>query len=204
MGYHFVYKSAKHGPGYVNVDPVLSDVGLIKEACDDMAGPFLSQFDTVIAPAIGGIPLAVLCALYARSKGYRDVSAVWAEKDDEEFVINRDGFIEAIKGKRVLIVDDVMTNANDKGSVYKLCRLVESLDGVVIGVSLICNRCQGTAEQLKVPRLRQLGSVNFTAVPPEACDQCDRHEPIVEDIGHGDSFKETHPDYPGGYIKLLS
>ncbi len=203
---HFVYKSGKHGSGYVNFDPAFPDVGLILEAAKQMVEPFLGEFDVVVGPATGGVALSYACGMAASFLGEVNVQAVWADKDGDGFAFERDGFIQAIRGKRVLVVDDVMTNANLTGSVFKVCQLVKDTGGTVIGVSLVCNRCSGTAEDLWVPRLEQLGSVNFTAVDSAECAAtglCYQHVPIVEDIGHGAAFKQNQPFYPGGFVKLL-
>lgn len=201
---HFVYKSGKHGSGYINFDPAFPDVQLVWDVCQAMVEPFLGDYDTVVAPATGGIVLAEFCGLATVHQGY-SVKATWADKDDSgSFVFERDGAIKAIWGKRVLVVDDVMTNANEDGSVFKVCRLVEQHGGTVIGVSLVCNRCGGSAQDLRVPELRQLSNTSFEAIPAEKCPLCKQAVPIVEDIGHGAAYKHEHPAYPGGYERVLS
>ncbi len=99
------------------------------------------------------------------------------------------------------MVEDLLTTG---GSVLKVCREAEKHGAEIIGVSVICNRGGVTAEQLGVPRLEALASVSFAAVDPGECELCKNNVPIVEDIGHGESYKAEHPDYEGGYIKLLS
>jgi hypothetical protein len=59
-----------------------------------------------------------------------------------------------------------------------------------------------TAEDLHVPRLEQLASVQFNANDPADCPECKARAPIVEDMGHGDDYKKEHPDYVGGYVTL--
>jgi hypothetical protein len=51
--------------------------------------------------------------------------------------------------------------------------------------------------------LEALASVSFAAVDPDECALCQKEVPIVEDIGHGADYKAEHPDYAGGYVKLL-
>lgn len=193
-GKHFVYASGKHGSGYINMDIMFPQVGLVSELCKDLIAPFAGEFDVVAAPATGGIELGVLSALAAGLPG------IWADKDGEGgFIFERAGFIEQIKGKRVLVVEDLLTTG---GSVEKVCREIEKVGGTVVGVSVVCNRGGVTAEQLTVPRLTALATVNFIASEEADCDACLGGVPIVEDMGHGDDYKRTHPDYVGGYIKL--
>lgn len=201
-GRHFVYKSWKHGDAYVNYDPAFPHLQLVRSHCVQLVTPFLGEFDTIVAPATGGIVLGTLCGEIANEQGH-DVLVTWADKHGDDFVLERDGAIQAVQGKRVLVVDDTMTNANERGSVYKLCRLIEAHGGTVVGVSLICNRCNGTAEQLQVPLLKALMSFDFVSYEADQCPHCLQNLPIVEDIGHGAEFKQENPDYAGGYTKLL-
>ncbi len=191
---HFVYTSGKHGSGYINMDMMFPHTSLVSTICNELAAPFASEFDTVVAPATGGIVLAVLTARETGAKG------VWADKDgDGGFEFERAGFVEQVRGKRVLVVEDLLTTG---GSVEKVCREVEKAGGVVVGVSVVCNRGGVTAADLQVVRLEQLAQVQFQAYEPSECPGCEAHVPIVEDMGHGDDYKKHHPDYSGGYLTL--
>ena len=108
---------------------------------------------------------------------------------------------EALKGKYVLVVEDLL---NTGDTVKKVVAQVRRHGGHVIGVSAICNRGPETAESLGVPRLEALASVDFEVLDPDDCRLCQAKIPIVEDIGHGGKYKELHPDYPGRYKKLLA
>src|SRR5665213_1314011 len=55
---HFVYKSGKHGTGYINMDPLFPDVNAVSGLCRRLSEPFAGQFDTVASPAVGGVVLA--------------------------------------------------------------------------------------------------------------------------------------------------
>lgn len=191
---HFVYASGKHGSGYINMDLMFPNVTLVAELCQNLVQPFEGQFDVIAAPATGGIELGVLSALAAGKPG------VWADKDGNGgFIFERAGFVEAIKGKRVLIVEDLLTTG---GSVEKVAREVEKVGGSVVGISVVCNRGGVTAEGLKVPELHALASVNFAAEDPATCSLCAANEPIVSNMGHAEEYKNDHPDYAGGYITL--
>ncbi len=191
---HFVYTSGKHGSGYINMDMMFPHTALVSQICQELAAPFKGEFDTVVAPATGGIVLAVLTARETGTKG------VWADKDGNGgFEFERAGFVQQVTGKQVLVVEDLLTTG---GSVEKVCREVEQAGGTVVGVSVVCNRGNVTAEQLQVTRLQALAEVSFTAYEPADCPECRAGMPIVEDMGHGDDYKKTHPDYPGGYVTL--
>jgi orotate phosphoribosyltransferase len=195
---HFVYKSGKHGTGYINMDPLFPDVNAVSDLCRQLSLPFEGQFSTVASPAVGGVVLAFATACQVPgSKPW----AVWADKDGDDFRFERAGFTDHLEGQRVLVVEDLLTTG---GSVIKVCREAEKHGAEIIGVSVIVNRGGVTAEQLGVPRLEELASVSFDAFAPAECPQCAKGVPIVQDIGHGTSFKTEHPDYAGGYTKLLA
>jgi len=205
--HHFVYKSGKHGPHYINMDPVFPDTGLMYDICLELGMQFnayeLTQL-TIVGPATGGIPLAVLTALALGDE--RGVSqwpaVVWADKaGEDDFVFERAGFIEQLDGKQVLVVEDLL---NTGDSVKKVIAQARLHGANVIGVSVICNRGSETAESLGVPRLEALSSVDFQAFTPESCPLCAEQRPIVADIGHGSGYQQEHPDYPGGYVRLLA
>jgi orotate phosphoribosyltransferase len=202
---HFVYKSGKHGSGYINMDPIFPDVFVVKQLCEMLAEPFHRELvEVVAAPAVGGIILAAFTALElddSVSGPLNKVEAVWADKDQDEFVFERASFADLLEDVKVLVVEDLLTTG---GSVKKVCQQIERHGGHVVGVSVICNRGGVTAEQLGVPRLEALASVNFEAVNEADCDLCRSLIPIVEDIGHGKEYKAQHPDYAGGYVTLIS
>jgi orotate phosphoribosyltransferase len=198
-GRHFVYKSGKHGSGYINMDMVFPDLSVTRRLCELLAEPFREEgIEVVAAPAVGGIVLAALTALSLDGPD-PGVTAVWADKDGDGFAFERAGFADRLGGKAVLVVEDLLTTG---GSVSKVCRLVEQAGGLVRGVSVVCNRGGVTAEQLGVPRLESLTHVDFEAVDELECELCGSAVPIVEDVGHGAEFKARHPDYAGGYVRL--
>ncbi len=184
---HFVYKSGKHGSGYINMDPLFPDVGLVSSICAQLVLPFEGEFDTVASPATGGVVLAFASAM--QTPGRRP-AAVWADKNGDEFAFGRAGFVDHLAGKRVLVVEDLLTTG---GSVIKVCREAEKHGAQLVGASVICNRGGVTAEQLGVPRLLSLAEVDFEAVDAPACRLCQNGVPIVEDIGHGAAYRRPIP-----------
>lgn len=199
---HFVYKSGKHGSGYINMDPLFPDVKLISEVGKALAEPFSStHVDTIAAPATGGILLAAFTALRWRAPSRDAPAAIWADKDGGDFAFERAGFTKCVKDKQVLVVEDLLTTG---GSVAKVIHEVEINGGEVVGVSAIVNRGGVTAEDLGVSRLETLASVSFEAINADMCPLCKQGLPIVEDIGHGAEYKHDHPDYGGGYVTLVN
>lgn len=198
---HFVYKSGKHGSGYINMDPIYTHPSRMAAIGRELLLPFDGYaVNTIAAPAVGGVSLVTYAGVQAALRWPDETCIVWADKDGKEFRFERAGFVEQIKDKWVLVVEDLLTTG---GSVMAVCREVEKEGGKVVGVSAIVNRGGVTAEQLGVPRLEALTEVNFSAVDPDDCELCARHVPIVENIGHGAAYKVTHSDYEGGYVNHL-
>lgn len=197
---HFVYTSGKHGPNYINLDPLFTNAELTYSLCQLLAEPFLGGFDVVASPAVGGVVLCEFTALAAVNRGFQ-VAAVWADKSGEGFAFERAGFTDRLSEGRVLVVEDLLTTG---GSLAEVALRVREAKGSVIGASVICNRGGVTARDLDVPDLMSLSTVDFVAFASESCPLCSEARPIVLDIGHGEGFREINPAYEGGFISLLS
>lgn len=195
---HFVYTTGKHGNAYINFDPLFPNVALVRQVCEALVAPFANDIDTVVAPAVGGIVLAVLGA-DALSRSGANVKAAWADKHEGSFVFERMGFQDQIRNKRVLVVEDLL---NTGGSVAKVCKLVVAHGGELIGASVIVNRGASTAQSLAVPRLEALAKVEMSAYEASTCPLCDQHVPIVTDVGHGAEYRQSHASYDGGFTTV--
>jgi orotate phosphoribosyltransferase len=195
--FHFVYASSKHGSAYIDLDSILPDISTISTFCRAMATPFAGEVDVVAAPATGAIVLSVLVAksLAQNSK----VDAIWADKRGSDFVFERAGFTKRLEGRRLLVVEDLLTTG---GSVAKVCQQARRHGAQIVGVSVVCNRGSVTAQALDVPRLEALATVSLDAVEEQTCPLCAQQVPIVEDVGHGAEFRARTPAYPGGFIQL--
>ena len=122
---HFVYTSGKHGSAYVNKDAIYPDIDATYKLCEATAYEFLDQrVQVVVGPVVGGVILQWATAFHLRefaenvhSRG--EVIGVYAEKVGEPFRYSDGtiaqhftfyrGYGERLKGKRVLVVDDILT-----------------------------------------------------------------------------------------------
>ena len=200
LDHHFVYSGGDHGPHYINADFLFPKTELMNIIVDEMTMPWIHKAVEVVAgPPIGGLVLSTMAA--SNWLGPRAPELVWPDKDGKEFFFDRAGFAARLEGKRVLIYEDLL---NSGGSVEKVKKQVELRGGIVVGVTVMCNRGIATAESLGVECLEAQSTVKFDKFEPDKCPLCKEGRPIVEDIGHGHSYKEEHPEYEGGYIKLLS
>ncbi len=198
-GRHFVYTSGKHGASYINLDLLFPDAKFMLEVCELLAAPFLDEFDTVAAPAVGGVVLAEFTALAATTHDRRP-AAVWADKTSKGFEFQRAGFSQHLSGRRVLVVEDLLTTG---GSLAAVVSGVRSLGGNVVGASVICNRGQVTPDTVGVDRLVALAQVQFDAYEAESCPLCRDGVPIVEDVGYGADYRMHTPKYAGGFVSIF-
>lgn len=188
---HFVYNSGDHGSAYVNKDRVYRNSVATDELCWRLAERFNDRelaIDVVAGAEKGGIILAHATArhlsqFFGRHK--REVLMAYAEKTkagDFEF---RRGFDECIAGKRVLIVEDVITTG---ATVRKLVRAVHNLGGHVVGVAAICNRGGVEPRALGVPMFSALTEIPLETYPESDCPLCARGEPVRQDVGKGREY----------------
>ena len=206
---HFVGVSGKHLAGYCNIDPLLPNVNLVSRLIKELVMEFKDLgVETVVSPAVGAIPFSHWGAYHLSKLTKREIKGVWADKvknsEKKEFAFERQGFIEAVKGKRVLILEDMI---NQMFSIKATIETVNNAGGKIVGVGSVAANKGVNAKAMGIKKFVSLCDVHYETWLPEDCIKkglCSRNVPIVEDIGHGDDYKKEHPKYKGGYVKLLS
>jgi orotate phosphoribosyltransferase len=113
------------------------------------------KFDTVLAPAMGGL---VIGQEVARQAGAR---YVFAEKEANILVMRRGFTIGA--GETVLIVEDVVTRG---GRVVECLGLVRGFGGAPAGIAMLVDRSSGAA-RFDVPSVSLL-ELSFPTYPADA------------------------------------
>lgn len=186
-GSHIVYTSGKHGDAYVNKDAVYPYTEKISKLCSFIAEDFEEiEIDTVIGPVVGGVALAQWTAHHLSKLQGKEIFAVCADKSEGGgFEIKR-GQDKFIKGKKVLVVEDIL---NTGGSVKKVVETVEEKGGEVVGVGALCNRGNVTHEQIgNVPELKVLMNVSLEAYYEADCPHCKNEIPINISVGKGADY----------------
>lgn len=194
-GYHFKGTSGKHIAAYCNIDPVIPFIKELSAMTEAIVDNFKDDnIETVVAPATGGIPLSQWGPYHLMQKSGGEVLGVWADKAKPEgFVVERAGFEKAIKGKRVLLLEDII---NTSYSIKKVIELVRSHGGEVVGVGALVATPTTSAESLGVDKFFNLVSFINKAWEEGVCELCDQKIPMIIDIGHGGEFIAKNPDYP--------
>src|SRR5947209_1066229 len=187
---HFVYSSGRHSSVYINKDALYLHSKVISTLCQLMAQPYnADEIDVVVGPVLGGIVLSQWVACYlnaSRSSG--ETLSLYAEKEsdgpDKKFLFRR-GYDRYIPGKKVLVVEDVLTTG---GSARQVIELVGAHGGIVIGLSALCNRGDVQPEDVGDVPISTLVSVTLETFPEAECPFCQQHIPINTELGKGKAF----------------
>jgi orotate phosphoribosyltransferase len=187
-GGHFVYTSGRHGSAYVNKDAVYPHTAETSKLCRAIAERFADDnVEVVIAPAVGGVILSQWVA-YCLSKSVSyEVLGVYAEPSEsgESFIVKR-GYDKLIVGKRVLVVDDILTTG---GSVKKVVDAVKAVGGEVVGVAVLCNRGGVLSPDVgNPPKLVWLAEVSLASYDEADCPLCASGVPVNINVGKGREF----------------
>lgn len=190
---HFVYSSGRHSSVYINKDALYLHTKTISSLCHLMTQPYdADQIDIVVGPVLGGI---VLSQWIAHHLNVRRVSgetlAIYAEKGadgpdrpDKKFFFSR-GYDKYIPGKRILVVEDVLTTG---GSARRVIELVRQHGGNVIGLSALCNRGNVQPSDVGKVLIQTLVTIDLKTYLEAECPFCQRHVPINTELGKGKAF----------------
>ncbi len=184
---HFVFTSGLHADTYINKDALYPSTKETSLLCREIANRFKDeQIEVVIGPAIAAAVLAQWTAHHLTEMIGNQVSAVYADKDGKGGFVVRRGYDELIKGKRVLIVEDLTTTGGSIRKVVEACRIVGA---DVVGAIALCNRGEVTSEMVGNPPLfSQLLRMPLKQWSADECELCKRGIPINTDVGHGKEF----------------
>lgn len=193
---HFVYTSGKHGSVYINKDFLYPHTKETAQVGKMFAEKFKNKaIDIVAAPAVGGTILCTWTAYYLSRLRRKEVLSVYTEKDKgttasaaESKQMFRRGYDRFIKGKKVLVLEDLTTTGI---SVKRTVEAVKNAGGKVIAVGVMVNRNpQGVDTKLVGAPFYALGIFPAQAFDEKNCPLCKRGIPVNAKIGHGKKFLE--------------
>lgn len=193
---HFVYTSGKHGSVYINKDFLYPHVMMVSEVGKMFAEKFKNKkVDVVAAPAVGGTVLSTWTAYHLSKMKGKPVMSVYTEKDKgttagaaESEQIFRRGYDTFVKGKNVLVLEDLTTTGL---SVKKTVETVKKAGGKVVAVCVMVNRDpeKVTSKTVGAP-FYSLGVFLAEAYDEKDCPLCKKNIPINTKIGHGKKYLE--------------
>lgn len=184
---HLVYTSGRHGSVYVNKDALYTHPAYTSAVCKRIAEYFAhANAELVAGPTVGGVILAQWTAYHSPPLANgQSTLAIYAEEEgsgESSKRVFRRGYADLVPGKRVLIVEDVLTTG---GSARKVVEAVEALGGEVVGIGVLCNRGGVTADALGVPELYALTTLPAESWAAEECPLCHQGVPINTRVGKG-------------------
>ena len=187
---HFVYTSGKHGSVYINKDVLYPHTAMSSKVGRTFAEKFKNfDIDVVAAPALGGIILSQWTAYHLSKLKKKEILGVYTEKTQEGDQVFKRGYDKLIKGKKVLVVEDLTTTG---GSVRKVVNKVREAGGKVIAVCVMINRDpkKVTAKVVGAP-FSSLGIFPAEAFEEDKCPLCRKKIPINMKVGHGKKYLEA-------------
>lgn len=192
---HIVYTSGKHGSIYLNKDAIYPHTKEISTICLAMAKKYQNKnVEAVSSPALGGIILSQWTAYHLSKLTKKDVLAVYTEKDSKKNQIFTRGYDKLIAGKRVLVVEDVMTTG---GSVLKTVKSVKDAGGKVIAVCVLVNRDPENINSQSVGfPYSALAEMKIDAWEEKDCPLCKKGVKINRIVGHGKQYLLSHKPIP--------
>lgn len=180
---HIIYTSGRHGSVYVNKDALYPHTEMTARICKEMSERFKGdKIDVVAGPTVGGVILSQWVAHFLSEIKGKEILGVFAEEDEAKNRFFKRGYDKLIAGKNVLIVEDILTTG---GSVKKVVEAVKNAGGNVVGCAALCNRGGVNREQLGIPRLESLVTIELDSWNPGECPLCKQNVPINTNVGKG-------------------
>ena len=179
---HFDYGNGFHGKLYLNPHQLLQHPSTIWRVAQDlievMPSEFLEQTQIVSGPATGGALLAhTMAGLLEGRRAMTHPPYLFAPfADDLDGKPSLSPFYALrMKGKRVLIVDDV----RNTGTTFKRCAdLVRAAGGTVVGTMQIIDRCEACVS-LDVPNVSLVEYKSPPTYAAGSCPMCAAGTPIT-------------------------
>ncbi len=198
---HFVYTSGKHGSVYINKDTLYPHTKETSQVGKMFAEKFKNKLiDVVVAPAVGGTILSQWTAYHLSKLKKKEILSAYTEKDkgtlasaaESEHIFRR-GYDKLLKGKHVLVLEDLTTTGI---SVKKVVDAVRAAGGKVVAVCVMVNRDPEhvNAKLVDAP-FSSLGVLKAEAFDGAVCPLCKKGIPINTTVGHGKKYLEDKKEH---------
>ena len=162
---HFILRSGLHSAHFFQCAQVCQHMDAVERLAQLLVARLAGwQFQTVLAPAMGGLVIGQEVARQARAR------YLFAEKEANALVLRR-GFT-LVPGERVLVVEDVVTRG---GRVRECLDLIRHAGGTPTGIAMLVDRSAG-ATKFDVPTLALL-ELSFPTYPPDHLPDWLAHTP---------------------------
>jgi len=187
---HFVGASGLHFDLYITKDALLPHTEDVSAICKLYAEKYKdADVDVVVGPALGGIIISQWVAHHLSILKGKEVLSVYTEKTKDSDQVFTRGNEVYIKGKKILVVEDVVTTG---GSVMKVVKSVQNAGGDIVGLCVMVNKDPENinSETFGVPFVA-LSELKVTTYTAEECPLCKNGIPVNTTVGHGKKFVEA-------------
>lgn len=182
---HFRLTSGRHSYRYLEKAEICADPTIVDDFCWEMAHEIVRQFKVSgknrIEAVVGLAPIgAVLSNRVAEHLGeiyQAKVASVFTEKNEAGKMIFKRGYDRKIRGKRILIVDDVLTTGGSAGEVRME---IERQGGLVLAVAIICKRGEVRSEDLEGVPILYITELTMEDWLPEDCPLCTENISLID------------------------
>ncbi len=192
-GGHFLLRSEvdgcqRHSDVYLNKEEIYSDSILMFHVVGELYLLCVCglKIDSIVGPANGGNKLSIMMAhkfLYS----YKEIYAPQTKKTEGGgFCVVGGG--EYIRGRNILLVEDIITTGS---SVKKLQKLISSMGGNIVRIACIVNRGRVRASDfgLKEDQFLSLYEVDIPSYSTRDCPKELLERPISKKYGAGNGLK---------------
>jgi orotate phosphoribosyltransferase len=172
---HFLLKSGRHSPRYLEKFAVLQYPALAVEICRRLADALAPSAPTlVVGPTTGGVLLAFETARQLQERLGRQVRGVFAEPMERGRRALRRGWPVSADDS-IVLVDDILTTG---ASLFETVEAVRAAGGQPHAAAVIVDR--STQEVPLGFPLTALGRIEIESWPADACPSCAAGVPVVK------------------------
>jgi orotate phosphoribosyltransferase len=179
---HFDYGNGYHGSMYCNPHGLFQRPSTIWKFAQDLIArlpaDIVSSTEVVAGPVMGGALLAhTIAGLLDGHRPLNKPACYFAplSVDDTGSMVLRRFYRDVVKGRRVLLVDDV----RNTGKTFERAKaLIEEAGGTVIATVQICDRCEAMVD-LGVPNIALAEYKAPENYPASDCPLCKAGTPVA-------------------------
>ena len=183
---HFVGTSGLHFDTYVNKDFLYPHTKETSQVCKLFAEKYKdSNIEVVVGPALGGIILSQWIASHLSEMCGKEVLGIYTEKSAEGGQVFTRGYDTYVKGKNVLVVEDIITTG---GSIVKSITAVKEAGGNIIGACAMINKTKNLDKNMFGVPFETLSELFVQTYTAEDCPFCKSGMSVNINVGHGKKF----------------
>ena len=191
---HFVYVSGDHGSGWIDKDVIYPHTEQISRLAQLLA-PIVADLkpDIICGPATGGLILSQWLGHHLKVQSvFAEHHTVKADKEHDpgllgHFILRRN-YDKLVKGKRVLVVDDIVNTGH---SIRQTADAVRRNGGEPVAAAAICTRGNASGvEAIGVEDFRYLLEFKIPSWSAESCNLCKTGVAVNTHYAHGLEFIE--------------